>query len=63
MAKNDIQNVKIMANKVNLRATSLRAQLTNLVTMSKCGTKDEFDEAMLQFNHAIAEFKKAIAMN
>ena len=62
MAKNsNVQNVQIVTNEINLRATSLRARLADVVAMKKCGSSDELREAMNQFDRAIAQFKKAIA--
>lgn len=57
---NNVQQVKIVTNEINLRATSLRARLTDVVTMKKCGNADEFRKAMIQFDRAIDQFKKAI---
>ena len=57
MAENKVQNVKIVTNNVNLRATSVRSRLTDVVTMYKCGTKAERKEALDRFNEAVEQFK------
>lgn len=58
---NEIQNVKIMTNEINLRATSLRARLTDVVAIYKCGDFTERCEAMDQFDLAVSQFKKALS--
>lgn len=59
MAEN-VQKVEITTSEINQRATSLRARLTDLVTIRKCGSADEFAEARVQFDKALAQFYKAI---
>ena len=58
--KNEAQLVKIEANVINLRATSLRARLTDAVAMYKCGNSKELRDALVLFDKAVTEFKKAI---
>jgi hypothetical protein len=52
--------VTITTSEINLRATSLRSQLTNIVTIKKCGSEKEFRNAMTAFDKAVDQFKKAI---
>ena len=58
--KNNTQKVQIVASEIGLRATSLRARLTDVVTIRKVGSAKEFRAAMMAFDLAVEEFKKAI---
>ena len=56
----NVQPVKIMATEINLRATSLRSRLTDVVAIKKCGTPEEFRIAVKQFDTAVDQFKQAV---
>ena len=60
MSNNEIQNVKIVASEIGLRATSLRANITNLVSIRKVGSDKEFRNAMKAFDASVDEFRKVI---
>ena len=51
--------VKIVTTETSLRATSLRASITNLIAVSKCGTPSEIQTAKNAFDCAIAQFKRS----
>lgn len=57
---NNVQKVEITTTEISMRATSLRARLTDLVTIRKCGNADELREARVQFDKACAKFIEAI---
>lgn len=56
---NNVQNVKIVTSEINLRATSLRARLTDVVAMYKSteATRSEREEALARLDEAYAQFK------
>lgn len=59
---NSVQNVKIITSEVNLRATSLRARLTDLVAIYKSDHSSDIDraEAVDRFNEAVDRLKMAL---
>lgn len=57
MAEN-IQKVKIATTEKSLRATSLRASITTLLAIDKCGNPREIRNAKVAFDLAIAGFKR-----
>lgn len=60
MAEN-IQKVKIATTEKSLRATSLRASITALLAIDKCGNPQEIRNAKVAFDCAVAQFKRSFA--
>ena len=60
MAENNVQDVRIIGNEINSRATSLRSCLSNVIAIKKCGTDKEFRTAKIAFDNAVAEFNRVI---
>ena len=54
---------KIVTSDINGRATSLRSRLTDYVTILKCGTPIEIEDAKRSFDRAVIEFRKAVMLN
>lgn len=55
-----VQEVKIVSNNANKRATALRAQITNVLALKDCGTEKEFRVAMQALNLAFEKFQQAV---
>lgn len=52
--------IEISTTEMNLRATSLRARLTDLVAIKKCGSPQEINAAIAAFDNAVAAFKHSL---
>ena len=60
MKNENTPKVQVVATELGLRATSLRASLTNVVAIRKVGDNKEFRTAMQAFDKAVDEFRRAI---
>ena len=52
--------VEITTPNYNPRATALRADISKVIAIKKCGTDDEFRKAMKALDASFAKFKSAI---
>lgn len=52
--------VTITTTERNLRATILRARITDLLATTKCGSVEEKRDALIRFERAVDKFKTAL---